>query len=141
MTTNARIGSGTLVELSDGSSPLAWVTLGEVGDIDAASDTVDQVDATHMQSGRREELIPGLIRGSEGSIPMNYVPGSASDDLIQEFISAGEQRYIRFTYPNLVTEQYLCIPTSYTRRIPVGDKMTATFGFKKTGDTTWGVTS
>lgn len=141
MTTQAMIGSGTTVELSDGSSPNAYVLLGEVGDLDLASDTIDQIDATHMGSGRREEVIPGLIRGSEGTIPMNYIPGSVSDDLINDFISAGEQRSIRFTYPNLVTETYLCIPTGYTRRVPVGDKLTSSLTIKKTGDTTWGVTT
>ncbi|MBX3482530.1 phage tail tube protein [Phenylobacterium sp.] len=99
MTTQALIGSGTLVELADGSSPNAFIPLGEVGDQDLASDQVDQVDATHMQSGRREELIAGLIRGTEGSCPMNWIPGSQTDSLLQDFISSGEQRNIRFSTP------------------------------------------
>ncbi|MCW5759246.1 MAG: hypothetical protein KIS90_05720 [Phenylobacterium sp.] len=39
MTTQALIGSGTLVELADSSSPNAFIPLGEVGDQDLASDS------------------------------------------------------------------------------------------------------
>jgi len=141
MTTEAMIGSGTLVELSDGSSPSAYVPLGEVGDLDLASDQVDQVDVTHMQSGRRKEYIAGLIDGTEGSIPVNYVPDNVTDALVRDWISTGEQRNLRFTYPNLVTETFLAIGTGWRRSAPVGGKMAAVLSYKKSGDATFGVTS
>lgn len=142
MTTNARLGYGTTIELADGSSPEAYVTLGEVTNATPPGDTVDQIDATHMQSpNRRREFIAGLIDGGEGSFDMNYDPGSVTDDLINAWLVSGEQRNLRLTYPNLVTETFPATPSSYTRTAPVDDKMTATLTVKKAGDTTWGVTT
>jgi len=141
MTTEVTIGYATTLELENADSPGDYTQLGEVTNVTPPSDTIDQIDATHMQSpGRRREFISGLIDGGEGSFDLNYVPGSTTDDLINAWISSGDTRNLKITYPNHVTETFPAIPTGYTRNVPVDDKMSSTLTAKKAGDTTWGTT-
>jgi hypothetical protein len=132
MTTNAAIGYGSLLEysLNGGSS---WLTLAEVMDITPPSDSVDIIDATHMQSANRtREFVEGLNDPGECSFEMNFVPGSAADLAIQSFRGAGAID-LRITFPNAVIWTFKGIRTGYEPAIPNEDKMTATVTFKITG--------
>lgn len=77
--TAASIGYGSFFHISEDNGA-TWIELAEVFDITPPNDTVDEIDATHMQSpNRTREFIPGLIDPGEASFEMNFVPGSASD--------------------------------------------------------------
>lgn len=133
--TNASIGYGSYFHISqDGGN--AWIEIAEVFDITPPSDTVDQIDVTHMQSpNRRREFIAGLSDPGSASFEMNFVPGSASDLKIQEIRASGEQVLCRITFPNSVTWTFTGQVESYEPAIPTEDKMTATVSFKVSGST------
>ncbi|AHK42211.1 putative major tail protein V [Ensifer adhaerens OV14] len=134
--TLASIGYGSFFHVSqdDGAT---WIELAEVFDITPPSDTVDVVDATHMQSpNRTREFISGLSDPGEASFEMNFVPGSASDAKIREIRTAGSRVKCRITFPNSVKWIFSGLVTGYEPAVPTDDKMTATVTFKVTGSYT-----
>lgn len=132
---DASIGYGSYFHISQDSGS-SWVEIAEVFDITPPSDTVDQVDVTHMQSpNRRREFIAGLSDPGSASFEMNFVPGSASDLKIQEIRGTGEQVLCRITFPNSVTWQFTGQIESYEPAVPTEDKMTASVSFKVSGST------
>lgn len=131
--TLASIGYGSFFHVSqdDGAT---WIELAEVFDITPPSDTVDVVDATHMQSpNRTREFISGLSDPGEASFEMNFVPGSASDAKIREIRTSGARVKCRITFPNAVAWIFSGLVTGYEPAVPTDDKMTATVTFKVTG--------
>ena len=133
--TDASIGYGSYFHISQDSGS-TWVAIAEVFDITPPSDTVDQIDVTHMQSpNRRREFIAGLSDPGSASFEMNFVPGSASDLKIQEIRGTGEQVQCRITFPNAVTWEFTGQIESYEPAIPTDDKMTASVSFKVSGST------
>ena len=133
--TQASIGYGTVFDISR-DNEATWITVGEVYDITPPNDTVDEVDATHMQSpNRTREFIPGLIDPGEASFEQNFVPGSPSDLLIAEIKTAGERVRCRITFPNGVTWKFSGWVSGYEPAVPTDDKMTATVTWRVTGPT------
>lgn len=141
----ALLGYGSTFEIAtSGNSPTDFVSLGEVYNITPPSDTVDQIDVTHMQSpNRRREFISGLVDGGECSFEMNWVPGSTGDSELNEILALGvgvsRRRQCRIRYPNAVTHTFEAELQSYEKTVPTDDKMTATVTFKVTGAVTPGV--
>lgn len=136
--TQALIGYGSFFHVSqdDGTT---WIEIAEVFDITPPSSTVDQIDATHMQSpNRNREFISGLSDPGSASFEMNFVPGSPSDILIQSIRASGEQVQCRITFPNGVTWEFTGQIESYEPAIPTDDKMTASVSFKVSGSTVVG---
>jgi hypothetical protein len=136
--TEASIGYGSKIEISqDGGS--TWQPGGEVNDITPPSNSVDLVDATHMQSPNGDkEYILGLNDPGECSFTLNFVPGSTADQMYQAVKAARERVKVRITYPNLVTWTFSGLLTAYNPSIPTADKMTATVTFKVSGSTVVG---
>jgi len=133
--TQASIGYGSFFHISR-DNEATWIELAEVFDITPPNDTVDEVDATHMQSpNRTREFIPGLIDPGEASFEMNFIPGSASDLLIGEIKTAGERVRCRVTFPNGVTWKFSGWVSGYEPAVPTDDKMTATVTWRVTGPT------
>lgn len=133
--TEASIGYGSFFHISQDNGA-TWIDLAEVYDITPPNDTVDEVDATHMQSpNRTREFIPGLIDPGEASFEMNFVPGSASDLKIAEIKTAGERVKCRVTFPNAVTWTFSGWVSGYEPAVPTDDKMTATVTWRVTGPT------
>ncbi|MDX0251150.1 histidine kinase [Sinorhizobium meliloti] len=131
--TQASIGYGSFFHVSQDNGA-TWIELAEVYDITPPSDTVDVVDATHMQSpNRTREFISGLSDPGEASFEMNFVPGSASDAKIREIRVSGERVKCRITFPNAVAWTFSGLVTGYEPAVPTDDKMTATVTFKVTG--------
>src|SRR5690349_18273356 len=117
--TQAMIGYSTTFAIEDDqASPSNYVTLAEIYDITLPSAKTDMVDATHSQSpNRTREFIQGLIDPGECSFEMNFVPGSASDERIQE-LRDGVARSCRVTFPNSVTWTFLGVLQSYDPKAP-----------------------
>ena len=129
------IGYGSTVRIGRGATP-TWTELQLVGDIEMPDEQIDEIEVTHMKSpGRRKQFIAGLTDGGEVSIPMNYIAGSASDELCQEIKASGEQVLIEITLPVLsgqtaTPEVFSGYLSGYARTAPVNDKMTATATFR-----------
>lgn len=133
MTTDASIGYGSKFAISTDDG-VNFTDLGEVSNITPPSDSIDVIDATHMQSpNATREFILGLNDPGTASFDMNFVPGSASDDLIQDVRAAREPVKCKITFPNNVTWTFDGVLTGYEPAVPNEDKMTATVSFKVTG--------
>lgn len=139
MATAARIGLGTEFSM-EATAGGVMTALGEILSITTPSVTIDEVEATHMGStGGFREYITGLKDGGEGEITMNYVPGSATDLLITTALTDGEVRGYTIVIPDGDTGWEITgdlIVRSYSKDIPIDDRMTATMGVRFTGQAT-----
>lgn len=138
--TEAMIGYGTTIEVAKGATPV-WTTLAEVTSVPPPSSTVDDIDATHLNSpGRTKEYIPGLKDYSEIAVDMNWIPGSDTDEYVLEWQASGERRQVRITYPNNITDTFLAYVKGYSGAAATVDgKLSATLTMKVAGDSTRGV--
>lgn len=131
---NANIGYDTRFAIEDAVGSGVYVELAEVFEVTPPEYTIDQVEVTHMQSpGRAKEFIPALSDNGTAQAQMNYIPGSATDTRIRELQASGEVLSMKITYPNGSTVTFPGSVESYNQAIPVGDRMTATAGFKVAG--------
>ncbi|MDS9468210.1 phage tail tube protein [Paracoccus sp. MBLB3053] len=128
------LGYGTSVRVGRGATP-SWTPISLIGDIDLPDEQVDDVEVTHMASpGRRRQYIAGLIDSGEISIPMNYIPESPTDVMLQEIRASGEEVILEITVPGATEpEQYAAFLKGYGRTAPVDDKMTAEATFRLSG--------
>lgn len=137
---NATIGYGlTLaVETAAGAIPLAYTELAEVTSFQPPSDTVDDIDVTHMKSpDSRREFIPGLSDPGTASATFNHVPASATDVFINTWRSAREIRKVKGTYADGSTVTFSGYVQNYTvDNIPVDGKMASTLAIKISGAVT-----
>lgn len=130
---DAMIGYGSTFGI-DPAGGTSFTTLGEVTNITPPSDSIDVVDVTHMQSpNRTREFLAGLRDPGTASFEINFVPGSASDDLIQQVRDAGTVVSCRITFPNAATWTFDGLLTGYEPAVPNEDKLSATVSFKVTG--------
>lgn len=131
MPTNAKLGYGSKFSIYSGG---AYVDVAEVFSITPPSYKTDVVDVTSFDSSSSfREFIGGLIDPGEASFDLNFIPGSASDTLLQSVVAARAAVSCRVTYPNGILWTFSAIPTGYTPTVPVGDRMTATVTLKITG--------
>lgn len=128
---DGKLGYGSTVRIGVGATP-AWTELDLIGDIDMPDEQADDVEVTHMKSpGRRKQYISGLFDGGEFSVPMNYIPGSATDLLLKQLKASGEIVMVEITLGvDGEPETYAGYLKGYGRTAPVNDKMTATASFK-----------
>lgn len=128
---DGQIGYGSRVRIGVGETP-TWTELAFVGDIEMPDEQIDEIEVTHMLSpGRRKQFISGLTDGGEVSIPMNYIPGSASDVLLLGLKASGETVQVEITLTATGTpETYAGFLKGYARTAPVNDKMMATATFR-----------
>jgi predicted secreted protein len=140
MTTQARIGFGTVFQIQDqDASPVAYVTVGEVTNITLPNLTRDAVDATHTEStGGWREFIPGLRDAGEVSIEMNFVSGSASDTLIRAQFASDSLSLCKILFDTSPADgvSFSGIVTGYEVQAPLDDKVAATLTVKVSGAVT-----
>ncbi|MCC2608389.1 phage tail tube protein [Neorhizobium petrolearium] len=131
--TKARIGHGITFEMADLATPTDMTYIEEIFDITLPSDTIDQVDASNMQSpNKTREFIDGMSDSGECSFSMNYVPGSTSDRAL--IAAKGKRKRVRVTFPNGCQFLFKGNLQSNERTAPTDDKMTADVSFKASGD-------
>jgi predicted secreted protein len=112
--------------------------LSEILAVALPNSQVEDVEATHMKSAnRRREFVAGLIDDGEGTIEMNYVPGSATDILIRAALTDGVTRDYKVVLPVADGSTWEvtgdCIVKGYERNVPIDDRMTATLTIRFTG--------
>lgn len=130
----AGIGYDTRFAIENAPGSGVFVELAEVFEVTPPDHQVDQIDVTHFQSaGRTREFIPGLADAGTVSVSMNFTPNSASDSRIEALRTAGTVLAMRVTYPNGVRVTFNASVQSYTKAIPVDDRMTATVEVKVAG--------
>lgn len=133
----AGIGYDTRFAIENAPGSGVYVELAEVFEVTPPDASVDQIDVTHFQSpGRTKEFIPGLTDPGTVSVTMNYTPNSTSDQRIEALKAAGTVLSMRVTYPNGVRVTFSAAVQSYSKAIPVDDRMTATMEVKVAGAVT-----
>jgi hypothetical protein len=131
--TEARIGYGSKFEIALTGVAADLQEVAEVTNITPPSDSVDVIEATHMQSpNATKEFILGLNDPGEASFDINFVPGGTGDALIQQVRALRARVLCRITFPNLVKWSFSGILTGYEPSAPTDDKMSATVTFKVT---------
>jgi hypothetical protein len=134
MTTAVGIGSGAEFWLDNASGVLTQ--LSEILAVALPNPQIEDVEATHMASTARE-FITGLTDYGEGSVEMNYVPGSATDILIRAAVADGVTRSFQTTLQVADGSTWEisgdCIVKGYERNAPIDDRMTATMSVRFTG--------
>ncbi len=139
---DARIGYDSSYHISNGDSPETFEEIGEVFNITPGEESTDRVDVTHYKSpDRRREFIAGLIDPGEASFEINWIPGNETDEFIRDLRTSGETRTHKIRFPNGVTVSFDAIVLSYSKAIPLDDKMTATITVAVSGAETWGIES
>lgn len=134
----AQIGYGTEFWLADAAGNLT--ELDEVTEIPFAEETADDVEVTHFKSPKkRKEYKGGLIEPGEGTITLNYIPGSPTDLLIRAAHNDGKVRAYQARLPapddkSWVVDGFLIVK-SRGRAVPIGDRMTQTVNVRFTGAT------
>lgn len=138
MTTNARIGYGTLLYIWNyGASPPALTKLEEVKELNPPNENTDVLDATHMESpDATREFTIGLTDPGSMSGTMNFVPGGTNDDLIR-LARANERSSrtpsaFRLQFTNGVTYDFDGYIESFEPTATVDDLMEAAFSVKVT---------
>lgn len=130
---DGKIGYGSTVNIYRGTSSTPN-ELDLIGDLELPDEQIDEVEVTHMKSpGRRRQFIAGLIDSGEVSIPMNYIPGSATDTLCKELKASGEEVIIGIKLtddPDVDEEKFTGFLKGYGRSAPIDDKMTAEATFR-----------
>lgn len=98
MATTAQIGLGSTLKIDNGSSVLTAV--GEVIEIGLPNPQTEEVEATHFGSpSRQREFIPGLIDNGEIAFRINWLPGNATDTLINGALTAAHRAIWRSKFP------------------------------------------
>lgn len=131
------IGYGAEFEVRDGTQTDSdFVSIGLITSITPPSDTVDQIEITHMQSpNRQKQFVAGLSDPGEMSLELNYMPGSPTDEFILAWRASGETRECRISYPTTASlvDTFPAFVSSYVPNIPANDRMSATLGLKVAG--------
>lgn len=144
MTTQAAIGHGNLFQIFDlNSSPQAWTTVAEVGDITPPQYARDAQDATHTESPDEfREFIAGLSDAGELSCTLNLVPDSDTMDLILATFNVRTLQQVRVLFndgnpdaspPSCSSFTANVIITGFALEAPQEDKMAATLTAKISG--------
>lgn len=138
--TEARIGWGAEVQLGTSSEVASLVEIGEVRSFNLPSDEADEHEVTHFKSpDRAKEFISGLIDRGEGTVTINYVPGSASDLLLTDAAESGTTRAVRFIIPDQTgTAAWQVTSSAFVRRyspdtVEPNAPITATLTLRFTG--------
>jgi predicted secreted protein len=137
--TEARIGYGTQYGIKATATAPMFTAIAEVMSVTPGASTADRIEATHMLSpGRRREYIAGMIDSGEAEFEINWVPGSATDEILRTLMSSGETTPHQITFPNGVTVTFGGAITGYEKSVPFDDRMTATITVAVSGEEVWG---
>lgn len=101
-TQQASTGWNGEVWLSTDESALNLEELNEVRSFTPASPTSERVETTTLKTaGRRKKYTLGTIDSGEAQIVVNARRGSDTYALLKAALLAGDERYLRFNYPEL----------------------------------------
>ena len=138
MVTEARIGYGTKVQRLVGA---VWTDIAEVKDMENPPMDRDDVEVTHMQSpNAMKEYIAGLGEPGEITVPMNFIPGNTSQQLLLDDFKNRTVADYRILLPTAEDDEnkakwlFSGYPKSFGGgQIPVNDVMEIEVTFKLSG--------
>ncbi|WP_294195864.1 phage tail tube protein [uncultured Sphingomonas sp.] len=116
-----------------------WLEVDEVTQVPMAEQSADEYEVTHFKSPKKKkEWRTGLTDDGEGTLEINYIPGSPTDVALRAARASGEVcEYETFLpAPNgkwLKISGFLIVK-SRGRAVPINDRMTQTVTVRFTGD-------
>ncbi|WP_066526705.1 phage tail tube protein [Erythrobacter sp. CCH5-A1] len=122
-------------------NPTTLLEISDVMSVTPPSPTVETIDTTvHGSAGGVREFIAGLIEAGEGSIRVNWLPGSASDTALTGALLSRSVRPWKINVPAATASRDFtgnCVVTGYEKDdVVIDDKMTAVLTFKVSGQIT-----
>lgn len=111
--TEAQIGYATLLKLGNGSSPETFTTIAEVRDISGFGYTLDELEATHMESPNGyKEYVAGLKDGDTMTVACNMIRSNAIDTKV--VWDAGLRRNFELNFPSTLPDyDFSAVPTGW----------------------------
>ncbi|MBX7496762.1 hypothetical protein K3172_12925 [Qipengyuania sp. 6B39] len=140
--TEASTGYAGEVWLSSDDTVANLYELVEVVSFSLPSDTSERVETTHLKSpNRRRQYTSGMIDGGEIEVTLNFRPGTDTDLAIEDALSGGDARAVRFNIPETGvlawTYDTLVVVTGYDKgEVTADGKMEATVTMAVSGAVT-----
>lgn len=132
-------GFGTLLKRGDGTSNETFTTVAEVVNISGPGESLELIDATHMESpSSYREYIPSLLDSGEVTFDMNFLPNDANQSGLRTDLTGRTKRnwQLVFTDSNTTTYSFAGYVTSIEPSAQIDDKLSASATIKVTGPVT-----
>lgn len=132
-------GFGTLLQRGDGTSNESFTTVLEVVNISGPGETLELIDATHMESpSSYREYIPSLLDSGEITFDVNFLPNSTTQNVLRTDLTgrAKSNWQLVFTDSNTTTYSFAAYVTSHEPSAQIDDKLSASITLKVTGPVT-----
>lgn len=131
MASEAIAAKGTLLQLGDGSTPEAFTTIAEVGDIDLPDFGNEKEDVTvHTTPGRGRAYITTTRKDQTVGATVNLVPDDETHDVttgLWALAESGERANFRFVLPDdaATTWEFSASVETFQPHAPVQGVLTA----------------
>lgn len=123
----AMTGLGLIFEIKTTPTGATYAAIAEVFDITPPEQMDDEIEVTHFASPEGvKEFIGGLTDPGECSFQLNYVPESATEDMLLEAKATRRPRGVRITWPNGATWTFDLLIRGYQPTAPLNDRLTVT---------------
>lgn len=98
MTQLARTGIGGTLEVGNGASPEVFTAIAEIVSVDGPSLSIEEKDATTLDSGGVKQSIPGLVDYGQLDVELLFTKHSTHTALRGDATGRTERNY-RITFP------------------------------------------
>jgi len=145
MSTQAKLGKGTILKVGDGASPEVFTAIPEIIEISGTpGGTPDEVDATnHDTVGNYRENISGLITTKELTVNATWRKAGAADNTLllalQTQMQAGTRKNFQILLPTTAVETvtFEASVKDWQVLTPIADRMTCQFVLKSSNAPVW----
>lgn len=145
MSTQAKLGKGTILQVGDASSPTNFSSIPEVVEISGTpGGTPDEVSVfNHDSPTMWDETLTAIIRAKTITVRANWQKAGASANSVvlglQTIMEAGTSKYFRITLPTTAAETvtFQALVTEWQVTTPVAGAMEVQFSLKNTGSPVW----
>lgn len=138
MTNLAKTGIGGKLQVGNGASPEVFTDIAEIVSIDGPNLSLEEKDATTLDSGGVKQTIPGLVDYGSLDLEMYFIKHSTQTQLRGDATSRVERHY-KITMPTSPTT--VGTFTGYVNKWGQGmsptDPMSAKVGIKINSAITW----
>lgn len=133
--TEAIATTGAYVEVGDPStSPPTMTEIGEVVTIGGPNPDSEELDATHLRSpARTREYLQSFLVPGEMPLTVNFIPGSASHQLLLSLYASGETVPVTLNYPDGSTDTMDAYVKNRPTSMNVGEVLRMQFTLRVTG--------
>jgi hypothetical protein len=133
--TNAVLGAGTQLKLSDDASPEVFTLIAEVLNMGAVGATAPEVDVTNLDSTSKE-YIGGLPDGESVEFELNFLDTNVQHEDLRD--SVGDTRHFQLVFSDTSEADFLMVVLGFSRSPTTPEEqLKATVTGRITGDITW----